>query len=47
MQIHHSGCILAAVPFYLKQKFVSLTDDDEGSDTRLLYFDLKDIAGVR
>ena len=37
----------AAVPFYLKQKFVSLTDDDEGSDTRLLYFDLKDIAGVR
>ena len=29
---------------YLKQKFVPLTVEDEGADTRLLYFDLNDIA---
>ena len=34
----------AAIPFYLKQKFVPLTMEDEGADTRLLYFDLNDIA---
>ena len=34
----------AAIPFYLKQKFVPLTVEDEGADTRLLYFDLNDIA---
>ncbi len=36
----------AAIPFYLKQKFVPLTMEDEGSDTRLLYFDLNDIADL-
>ena len=34
----------AAVPFYLKQKFVPLTIEDEAAATRLLYFDLNDIA---
>ena len=34
----------AAIPFYLKQKFVPLTVEDEGAETRLLYFDLSDIA---
>ena len=34
----------AAIPFYLKQKFVPLTVEDEGAETRLLYFDLNDIA---
>lgn len=34
----------AAIPFYLKQHFVPLTSEDEGGVTRLLYFDLKDIA---
>ena len=34
----------AAIPFYLKQKFVPLTVEDEGADTRLLYFDLNDIV---
>ena len=34
----------AAIPFYLKQKFVPLTMEDEGAETRLLYFDLNDIA---
>ena len=34
----------AAIPFYLKQKFVPLTVEDEGAVTRLLYFDLNDIA---
>ena len=36
----------AAIPFYLKQKFVPLTMEDEGADTRLLYFDLNDIADL-
>lgn len=35
----------AAIPFYLKQKFVPLTMEDEMAPTRLLYFDLNDIAG--
>ena len=35
---------LLAVTYYLKQKFVPLTVEDEGADTRLLYFDLNDIA---
>ena len=34
----------AAIPFYLKQKFVPLTVEDERAVTRLLYFDLNDIA---
>ena len=34
----------AAIPFYFKQKFVPLTAEDEGAATRLLYFDLNDIA---
>ena len=36
----------AAIPFYLKQKFVPLTDDDKDAATRLLYFDLKDIEDM-
>lgn len=35
---------MAAVPFYLKQKFEPMTSDDGDSVTRLLYFDLNDIA---
>ena len=34
----------AAVPFYLKNEFVPLTSEDAMSATRLLYFDLNDIA---
>ena len=34
----------AAIPFYFKQKFVPLTVEDERAATRLLYFDLNDIA---
>lgn len=34
----------AAIPFYLKQHFVPLTPDDEHAPTRLLFFDLNDIA---
>ena len=34
----------AAIPFYFKQNFVPLTVEDQGADTRLLYFDLNDIA---
>ena len=34
----------AAIPFYLKQYFVPLTPDDEHAPTRLLFFDLNDIA---
>lgn len=34
----------AAVPFYEKNGFVPLNDDDIDAPTRLLYFDLKDIA---
>ena len=32
-----------ALPFYLKNGFVPLNDDDIGDKTRLLYFDLKDM----
>lgn len=36
---------LAAIPFYQKHGFTQLNTDDEGSSfTRLLYFDLNDIA---
>lgn len=34
----------AAVPFYEQNGFVPLNDDDIDAPTRLLYFDLKDIA---
>lgn len=34
----------AAVPFYIKNGFAPLTEDDANDATRLLYFDLKDIA---
>ena len=33
----------AAVPFYLKNGFVPLNDEDKDDPTRLLYFDLNDI----
>lgn len=33
-----------AIPFYLKNGFIPLNDDDEGQETRLLYFDLNDIS---
>ena len=33
-----------ALKFYEKNGFVAMNSDDENSDTRLLYFDLKDIA---
>lgn len=33
----------AAIPFYLKNGFVPLNDDDMGDPTRLLYFDLNDL----
>lgn len=35
----------AAIPFYEKNGFVPLNGDDKDAPTRLLYFDLKDIAG--
>lgn len=34
----------AAIPFYVKNEFVALTDEDKDSTTRLLYFDLNDIS---
>ena len=34
----------AAVPFYLKNGFVPLDDDDINEPTRLLYFDLNDVS---
>ena len=34
----------AAVPFYLKNGFVPLNDDDIDDPTRLLYFDLNDVS---
>lgn len=34
-----------AVPFYLKNGFVPLNEDDKDEDTRLLYFDLNDVSG--
>lgn len=33
-----------AVPFYLKNGFLPLTEEDSASDTRLLYFDLANIV---
>ena len=33
-----------AAPFYLKNGFVSFHDEDRNEDTRLLYFDLKDVS---
>lgn len=33
-----------AVPFYLKNGFVPLNEDDNDDDTRLLYFDLNDVS---
>lgn len=33
-----------AVPFYLKNGFVPLNEDDKEDDTRLLYFDLNDVS---
>lgn len=33
----------AAIPFYDKMCFVPLTSEDEGDETRLLYFDLNDL----
>lgn len=33
-----------AIPFYFKMGFVPLSKEDEGNDTRLLYFDLKSIC---
>lgn len=33
-----------AIPFYLKNGFVPLNEDDAGQATRLLFFDLNDIA---
>ena len=32
-----------ALPFYYKQGFIPLSKEDEGSPTRLLYFDLENI----
>lgn len=34
----------AAIPFYLRNEFVPLNDDDIDSQTRLLFFDLSDIS---
>lgn len=34
----------AAVPFYMKNGFLPLTQEDAESPTRLLYFDLANIA---
>lgn len=33
-----------AVPFYLKNDFIPLNDDDKEESTRLLFFDLNDIG---
>ena len=33
-----------AIPFYLKNGFVPLNKEDNSEDTRLLYFDLSDVA---
>lgn len=33
-----------AVPFYLKNGFVPLNSEENNDDTRLLYFDLKDVS---
>lgn len=35
-----------AIPFYQKNGFLPLNDDDAGQATRLLFFDLNDIANV-
>ena len=36
---------LSAVPFYEKNGFVHLTKKDEDEHTRLMFFDMMDIAG--
>ena len=36
-----------ALPFYYKQGFLPLSKTDEGSDTRLLYFDLESVKDVK
>ena len=36
----------AAVPFYLKNGFILLTENDRNDPTRLLYFDLRNIADL-
>jgi len=33
-----------AIPFYRKNGFIPLNEDDAGQTTRLLFFDLNDIA---
>ena len=33
----------SALPFYYNQGFVPLSKEDEGADTRQLYFDLKQL----
>lgn len=33
-----------AVPFYLKNGFIPLNEEDKNDDTRLLYFDLNDVS---
>ena len=33
-----------AVPFYLKNGFVPLNEEDKEDETRLLYFDLNDVS---
>lgn len=38
------GAYAGAVPFYLKNGFEPLTPDGGNSPTRLLYFDLNEIA---
>lgn len=34
----------AAIPFYLKNGFVPLNEEDADAETRLLYFDLETIS---
>ena len=34
------------IPFYTKNDFVALDDNDTDARTRLLYFDLNDIADI-
>ena len=35
-----------AVPFYLKNGFIPLCEEDKNDDTRLLYFDLNDVSDL-
>lgn len=43
MSFSYSGAYAEAVPFYLKNGFFPLNDDDKNDRTRLLYFDLNDV----